>query len=342
MLKNFLLSCALIATASNSYAQIPSSCVRSSAFSSAFDEDSKELAIMNMLASGTADSNSISVIPSYSQDVFRALAAVANTASFLSEADSVFNLYCIHNDIEINSLQNSKLYVSLDSNVPWTADWLNHSTPSGNTTIDNLLAGNTYSLSQPFFSMPHLVLLTFDSIVNVKPVIEQLTGLNGVNYIEGNPLTGDANSITHHKVGNTSYLDFTIGWDDCSAGCIKERTWSFSVDLTTCSVFYLGVAGSNTTSFFFSPPYQPNCNILLSTPSTFKEIEEIQVYPNPTSDLITIEGDLQEIKLYNSMGSLILNKSIHTTKGSIDLSTFANGVYLLVVNNVITKTIVKQ
>ncbi|MGH1336845.1 MAG: T9SS type A sorting domain-containing protein [Aureispira sp.] len=342
MLKIFLLGGLLLSTIFASYAQINSSCNRSTAFSAAFDEDVQELAILDMLASGTTDSNSISVIPSYSQDIFRALAAVANTANTSSEADSIFNLYCIHNNLQVNSFANYQLFVSLDANVPWTSNWMNLSVPSGNPTIDNLLAGQTYSLRKPFFSISNLVLLEFNNLVNIKPIIQQLTGLNGINYIEGNPLVGDASHITHSKIGNISYLNFTLGWDDCTSGCIRERTWSFSVDLTTCSVSYLGVTGSNPSSYNLSPPSQPGCNILLSTASVLEERQAIQVFPNPATKLLNIEGEIQQIKLYNSIGSLIFHKTTSTNLETIDISQLTKGIYRLIINDTITKTIVKQ
>jgi hypothetical protein len=325
-----------------SYAQIPSSCNRSAAFNSSFDEDVRELAILDMLASGTADTSSVGVLPSYSEPIFRALAAVANTSNTLSQADSIFNLYCIHNDREINNIANYDLLVSLDPNVPWTADWLNLITPSGNTAIDSLLSGQPYSIRKPFSFSPNLVLLTFDSIVNIKPIIQLLTGMSGVNYAEGNPLVGDRNYITHTKVGNSSYLSFRLGWDDCPSSCIKERMWTFSVDQTTCSVSYIAVSGNNVTDYNNSPPFQPNCNILLSNKTIPSTAQTIQVYPNPTTNILHIEGASQHIQLYNAMGSLVLQQAVNTTNTTLNLEFLPKGIYLLVVDNQSTQKVVKQ
>lgn len=342
MLKNFLLSCVFLCTALHSYAQIPSSCNRSAAFGNSFDEDVRELAVLNMLASGTVDTNSVGIIPSYKESIFRALAAVANTSNTLSQADSIFNLYCIHNEREVNNMANYDLLVSLDPNVPWTANWLNLVIPSGNTTIDNLLSGHNYSIRKPFSFLPNLVQLTFDSIINLKPVLQQLTGMTGVNYAEGSPLVGDVNYITHTQVGNSSYLSFRLGWDDCPSGCLRERVWTFSVDQTTCSVTYISVSGNNVTDYNNGPPFQPDCNILLSNNTLPSTAPVIQVYPNPTANLLHVEGAIQHIQLYNALGNLVLEEIVTNTRTTLNLEIVPKGIYLLVVDYKTTQKVVKQ
>lgn len=342
MLKTLLISCSLLLLALTAFSQTPSSCNRSSAFNSSYDEDVQELAIMNMLASNSADTGSVGVIPSYSQDIFRALAAVANTASPANEADSIFNLYCIHNDREVNRQENYTLLVSLDANVPWTSNWLNLVAPSGNTAIDNLLAGQAYSLRKPFSFLPNLVELTFTNLVNTKPIRELLTGMSGVNYAESTPLIGDGNYITHSKVGNTSYLDFSIGWDDCSSGCIRRRVWSYSVDLLTCTVSYLGATGDPTSSFNNGPAFQANCNILLSNAALPSAASNIQVYPNPSRDLLHVAGAIEQVQLYNTVGTLLLQTHTATELESLDISYLPKGIYVLVVNGDTRQLVVKE
>lgn len=332
MYKYFILIFVLLTIALSSLAQIPSSCNSSTFFATTFDEDIQELAILDMLASNTPDSNVISPIFSYRQDILKALAAVANTANVLSEADSIFNIYCIHNEHQINRFVNSEILVELDPNIPWTANWINQSAPSGNAIIDSFLASHTYNPTHAFSFSTTWITLTFDSIINTKPIIEALAGLSGINYINGVPLTGDGDHISHTKVGNMSYLDFTLGWGDCSVGCTRERTWSFSVNLATCEVSYLGVTGDSPSSFISAPPDQSNCNITLSTPLVKDKTEmlpPVQIYPTPTSNLIHIVGDMEQIKIYNSIGVLVLDKQTNATTENIDLSHLANGIYYI-------------
>ena len=55
---------------------------------------------------------------------------------------------------------------------------------------------------------------------------------------------------------------------------------------------------------------------------------DISIYPNPTSDMVFVEGNYTQLKviIYNVLGKEILNKSI---TNSIDISHLDNGVYIL-------------
>jgi photosystem II stability/assembly factor-like uncharacterized protein len=59
----------------------------------------------------------------------------------------------------------------------------------------------------------------------------------------------------------------------------------------------------------------------------YMEMEKIQIYPNPTSDYITIKTDhkIDSYTIYDVTGK----KIIQTAENTIDLSTFTNGVYIL-------------
>lgn len=77
----------------------------------------------------------------------------------------------------------------------------------------------------------------------------------------------------------------------------------------------------------------------------------IQVFPNPANDRITITGipnnsyEKTILFVYNSQGQLILNKAITEEISDIDLSSLAKGIYMIkITNSNITtiKKIVKQ
>lgn len=69
---------------------------------------------------------------------------------------------------------------------------------------------------------------------------------------------------------------------------------------------------------------------------------EIELYPNPTSDLIHVvfQGEKNEnaqMKIYNSVGQLMVNENIFTYSGlndeTIDVSAFAKGGYIIFIEN---------
>lgn len=63
---------------------------------------------------------------------------------------------------------------------------------------------------------------------------------------------------------------------------------------------------------------------------------EIKIYPNPTSDILTLEltntNEAQKISLYNVHGRLILEKYINDTT-ELDVSDLESGVYMLRIND---------
>jgi surface protein len=55
---------------------------------------------------------------------------------------------------------------------------------------------------------------------------------------------------------------------------------------------------------------------------------EISIYPNPTSDIVYIDGNYTQLKVfvYDILGKQVINKSI---TNSIDISQLEKGVYIL-------------
>ena len=55
---------------------------------------------------------------------------------------------------------------------------------------------------------------------------------------------------------------------------------------------------------------------------------DISIYPNPTSDIVYIEGNYSQLKVvvYDILGKQVMNKSI---TNSIDISQLEKGVYIL-------------
>jgi len=66
---------------------------------------------------------------------------------------------------------------------------------------------------------------------------------------------------------------------------------------------------------------------------------KVTIYPNPTKGLLLIE--MQDItvdiptvgKLYSLSGTLLLNQPLKTFPATLDLSGYANGIYILVIES---------
>jgi len=97
------------------------------------------------------------------------------------------------------------------------------------------------------------------------------------------------------------------------------------------------IAGLQDT--IYPPSYKPTASKIL--PNNNK----IQVYPNPISDNVTIEfTDLQRkgnIQLFNVIGNLVFSKQIDNQIEHISTASFANGLYFLVIQTGVDKSVYK-
>lgn len=68
----------------------------------------------------------------------------------------------------------------------------------------------------------------------------------------------------------------------------------------------------------------------------FNTTSNINVYPNPNNGLFTLEVngvDRFNVIVRNTIGQVVINKTVSTKTSTVDLSTFGKGVYFLTVNN---------
>ncbi|MFT5249800.1 MAG: hypothetical protein ACI93P_001532, partial [bacterium] len=56
---------------------------------------------------------------------------------------------------------------------------------------------------------------------------------------------------------------------------------------------------------------------------------EINIYPNPVKDVLTIDGIYNSVNIYDVFGKLVLTSQ---TQKTIDVSTLSNGIYMLEIN----------
>lgn len=100
--------------------------------------------------------------------------------------------------------------------------------------------------------------------------------------------------------------------------------------LNLCNMGYFGTSASFNNS-------NENINTLFIKNFISKTSDNIKIYPNPTSGILTIETENNglKIQIYDIRGVLILE----TNKNIIDLSSKANGVYFVHVNGKVFKVI---
>ena len=174
-----------------------------------YERDIKNLALRRMYQVQSPDTTIIR-IPQYWQDtIAEGLVAILN-ASSIPERDTVFNLYCIHDNT--NSIETfHSLLIQIDSSYAWTQAWQDLNSITGNAYIDSLVTRYDLNVDQFYnWSFGNYVLIHTDSLWNVYALIDSLKQEPGVIDGELNTMIGDAGKILYDKIGGDRYYSFYL------------------------------------------------------------------------------------------------------------------------------------
>jgi hypothetical protein len=169
--------------------------------------------------------------------------------------------------------------------------------------------------------------LNYDSTANTDngtciPVVQGCMDQTAYNYDpvantpDSNSCNYDAGCIT--GPGNPYWLN-----DECYAWVIDvdeyccENEWD-----TICQATYDYCEGTWTGPL---PPAR-------------LEMEEINVYPNPTDNILNISKKV-DIEMYNMLGEMVINRD---NISILDIGDLNSGIYTLRINKIIVKQIIKK
>lgn len=156
------------------------------------------------------------------------------------------------------------------------------------------------------------------------------------NYVLENNLVYNENS------SQSIYNNLSTGWLYADPLFVNLSTYDFNIQSNSQAINSASINYSEIFDFFNNPRIYGNNDIgaVEYTSSlhnqTFSNVE-IQVFPNPTSNLITILGNenLKILGIYNLIGQEQLNWKIITNTNfevDLDVSDFETNVYLIKTN----------
>ncbi len=312
----FLLTCIALS------AQVPSDCNIPQTLRQFYNQDVKGLAMKRMQAQNSPDNALIQIPAAVEDSIYKGMAAILNTMNELPEADSTFNLYCVH-DV-VNSPAVFGKIIGVDTDSPMAKAWSTGNTLTVNEILDNLLSQYNFTL-QNYISFGAGVLYS-DRIWNISALADSITNsVPGVEYVEPDLLIGGAGQIGYNTdENNNQFFEFRYEWNDCFDGCDNFYTWRFSVT-PDCTVTFLG---SNEGGVFGTQPLPSpsNCMLFTDTENVIPE-HALQLYPNPGTDWFSwknppLDGSWQ---LYNSTGQLV--QTGHWNQHKINTQNLAQGMY---------------
>ncbi len=313
-------------------AQTPSDCTTNSLLLNEYEQDIENLALRRMFDVHSGDT-SLVVIPPYWKDTIAAgLAAIFNATS-LPERDTIFNIYCIHDHTGGPQRVHQQFIVQVDMSYSWTTAWQNMTALTGNEAIDNLV--NEYNLEINNFynwSTGDYAIVTTDMYINPYALFSQLEAIDGVVYAEPDAIIGGADKIMFTRIPNELIYDFFLEWNDCFDGCDNYRKWSFKVNITDCSVEYLGYEDGAIIQV--QPiPTPLNCNTFVTSVNENTPTKAYSLYPNPSEETIYISTSTHDINrqyfLRDITGKFIKEGEISTSNYPLDISRLEAGIYTI-------------
>ncbi len=132
-------------------------------------------------------------------------------------------------------------------------------------------------------------------------------------------------------------------WSDATATAVPY-TLTGLTGLTTYEIQVLANCTNGQTS-------DPSNMITVITRndgiSNYDLESSVNLYPNPTADRVTIsaQGMMESVSMYDVYGKLINMMKVNDTNATVDLSSYASGVYFARItteNGVVTKRVVKK
>ena len=204
------------------------------------------------------------------------------------------------------------------------------------TSISNIInadfcAGSTYMFNGSAVTVGGIYFDTLlsaggcDSIVTLNLTMKSLNKLTN--------LVGK--TITSAQAGAT-YQWINCGDNSIIAGATSQ---SFTADTTGSYAVVVTFNGCSDTSL---------C-VAISTAGlpNLSDLYNVSLYPNPTSDQVTITSDvlLNDIQVTDLNGKVILSQKVNGVSASLNLSNVESGIYMVILNSdkgSLTKQIVKK
>ena len=166
-------------------------------------------------------------------------------------------------------------------------------------------------------------IITFNPSTNAENVVWSFGSGTDGNSPYGNPVIDPSNGLLYAMTteGGTSSIGTIFSFN--SSTNIENVVWDFGIGPSGNYPFY--------SSFIVYPPpvVTSGINTINNIPSS------INIYPNPTNGILTTTGldKGQTVELYNYLGQLISSSKTENTTIQTNLSTQADGIYLVRVLN---------
>ncbi len=282
-------------------AQVQSDCTAPPELTS-YDRDIKHLAVGRMFQIHSRDTSLVRIPQKYIDTIAKGMGGIIHAMPEIPESDSVFNIYCVHADIEYDGIT-----VGVDTSYSWTDAWQNLQAMTGNPLMDTMMVRYSLFVQQFYYwSSGCAAVINSDETWNLAALCDSVEIVPGVRYAEPRHFSGDGPDIGFNVIADDRYYDFAFKWGDCMAGCMYHYIWKFKVN-SACQVSYL----EKESNFFGGGwgaeyPVPVNCHIFSSVEG-YAENAKLFVFPNPTDGIVDFrwpisDGRRVSLKVFDVQG----------------------------------------
>ena len=114
---------------------------------------------------------------------------------------------------------------------------------------------------------------------------------------------------------------------------VANNYWCTTDSAATSYVIYDGYDNINLGLIYFMPIDTLSCYLITENPKNEFEPFSFNIYPNPSSDYLTLRftqnNSKATIKIYNLLGELKSATAILHQETKINISDLSNGIYIL-------------
>ena len=217
-----------------------------------------------------------------------------------------------------------------------------------NVTNMSFMFSGAFSFNQPLNDWNTSSVTTMEGVFAHASAFNQplddwnTSGVTSMYYMfeEASSFNQDISSWDTSSVTNMGYMFYYAtefnqdisSWNVSSVtdmGYMFDNASSFNQDISNWCVTDITSVPSNFS--IDSPLAESNKPVWGNCPTASVDDQnqlDISIYPNPTSDIVFIEGNYSQLKVvvYDILGKQVMNKSI---TNSIDISQLEKGVYIL-------------
>lgn len=198
--------------------------------------------------------------------------------------------------------------------------------------------GNTSTLSNPIHLFSNTGTFSVSLILTSLCRTDTLNQLVTITNLSPTFAVSGATAICK---GETAILTASGTYSYSWSSGVSGNTAAVS---PTSSITYTIIATNTLTGCQSKNTVPLTVNKCLSIDHTNDSFDKISVYPNPASEMIYIENDLQsdlEIKITNALSQVVYHKKLNLSKETINTSTWPKGLYLITIKGE-SKLVIKK